>query len=1034
MARFFIYRPVFAWVLALIVMLVGVFGLESLPISQYPEIAPTTVRISATYTGASAEIVENSVTTVIEDGLTGIDGLLYMESTSAAGQANITLTFDDSVVPDMAQVDVQNKLQLVQSNLPDAVQAAGVSVTRSTSSMLMIGALVSDDGSYSSLKLGDIFSRTLKDPLTRTSGVGSVHSFGSEYSMRVWLDPTALYKYQLTANDVTDAVSNQNTNVTVGSLGSQPTSKGQQFTISLSAQSQMSTIAQFERILLKTNEDGSSVYLGDVAKIELGAKSYGSTSRFNGKPAAGFGINLATGANAVDTSAAVNATVKSLSSALPTGVHVVYPYDTTPFVQESIHQVYHTLIEAIILVFIVILIFLQNWRATLIPTIAVPIVLLGTFGVLTLFDMSINTLTMFALVLAIGLLVDDAIVVVENVERIMREEGLDPMEATLKSMREISGALVGIVLVLSAVFLPMAFMGGSTGIIYRQFSVTIISAMVLSLFVALILTPTMCAHLLRPPSDKKKFILARGFNTGLQGLTNKYGGLVGFLMRKPFRMLLVLAVVIIALIHVYKILPTSFLPVEDQGCLMGMVQLPDDATLQQTTDAVAKVEKYLLNDQKDAVDVVFSALGFSFNSTDQNSAMLFVKLKDYGDRPEKDATTLVQQINGHFMGNRYGMIVFMQPPAVHGLGESSGFTMYLIDQMGHGIDALVKAADTLVGEAQKTGKITGLRGNDNPKETSMQLTIDQQKAGAFDLTLSEINSMLSTIFAGNYVNDFTLGDKLREVIVQGDADHRMQPEHIDNWYMRNSDGDMVPFSAFINKSWKSISNQLVKYGGTRAMELSGSAIKGVSSGDAMTIMSDLVKKLPGSYGIAWTGISYQERLSGNQEPLLYSLSVIVIFLCLAALYESWAVPFSVMLAIPVGILGALLAAKVFGQSNDVYFKVGLLTTIGLAARNAILVVEFAETLQKRGMDVIQATAMSARQRLRPILMTTFAFMMGILPLAVASGAGAGAQKSIGIGMLGGIAFAVVFGTVMVPVFYIVVMKLVRMVRRGGKTS
>ncbi len=995
MARFFVYHPVFAWVLAIIVMMAGVFGLQTLPISQYPEIAPTTVRISAKYSGASAETVENSVTEIIEDGMTGLDGLIYMTSTSAEGKSSLALTFDDSVSPEMAQVDVQNNLQLVQSKLPTAVQNSGISVRRASSSILLIGSLISEDGSYTTLQLGDIFSRTLEDQLTRTSGVGDVHAFGSEYAMRVWLNPTLLYKYQLTANDVTSAVSDQNTNVTVGSLGAQPIAKGQEFTISMNAQSQLSTVEEFEKILLKTNEDGSSVYLGDVARIELSAESFESSSRLNGQPASGFAVTLATGANAVETAANVKATIEKLSSALPAGVSVVYPYDTSPFVRDSINEVYHTLGEAIVLVFIVILIFLQSWRATIIPTVAVPIVLLGTFGILAALGMSINTLTMFALVIAIGLLVDDAIVVVENVERIMRVEGLDAKEATLKSMHEITGALVGIVLVLSAVFLPMAFMSGSTGVIYRQFSITIISTMVLSLFVALILTPTMCAHLLRKEDSSTKFLPARLFNAGLARVTGGYETSVVRLTSKPFRMLVVLVLIGAAAQLVYKKLPTSFLPLEDQGVIMAQIQLPDTATLQQTANAVEQIEKYLLNEEKDIVQTVFTGLGFSWSGNSQNTAMLFVRLKEYEDRPGKTAADLVGRTNKHFFNNRMGQIIFLQPPAIHGLGTSSGFTMYLIDQAGNGSDALAEAANTLVAKAQETGKITSMRGNDNPKKTSLQLDIDQQKAGAFDLTLSNINSMLTTVFAGKYVNDFTMGDKLREVIVQGDTPYRMQPDDIDSWYIRNSAGEMVPFGAIINQTWKDVSPKLARYGGSRALELSGSAANGVSSGEAMNIIEGLVEELPGNYSVSWTGISYQERLSGNQEPLLYSLSIVVIFLCLAALYESWSVPFSVMLALPVGMLGALLAAKVFGQTNDVYFKVGLLATIGLAARNAILIVEFAQTLLARGMTLLQAVALASRQRLRPILMTTFAFMMGILPLAMANGAGASAQRSIG---------------------------------------
>ncbi|RBO53436.1 hydrophobe/amphiphile efflux-1 family RND transporter [Rhodovulum sp. BSW8] len=1028
MAAFFIRRPVFAWVLAIVTMLVGAFGLATLPISQYPDIAPTTVRISASYTGASAETVENSVTTVIEDGMTGLDGLTYMTSTSSEGSASVSLTFDDTVDPDMAQVQVQNKLQLVQSKLPASVTQQGVAVTRSTSSILMVGALVSEDGSLSSVELGDLLSSTLEDAVQRTEGVGSINVFGTQYAMRIWLDPDRLFQYQLTPADVTGAVAEQNTNVTVGSLGAQPVVEGQQITVSLSAQSQLSSVEDFQRILLKTEPDGSSVYLADVARIELAEESYGSSSRFNGKPAAGFGVNLATGANAVETASRVRATIDGLTASLPEGVAVEYPYDTSPFVEQSIEQVYHTLGEAIVLVFLVILLFLQSWRATLVPTIAVPVVLLGTFGVLAALGMSINTLSMFALVLAIGLLVDDAIVVVENVERVMAEEGLGPREATEKSMAEISGALIGIVVVLSAVFLPMAFMSGSTGVIYRQFSVTIISAMVLSLLVALILTPAMCATLLRPGDGHAQLAPLRWFNAGLDRLTGGYGGSVARFSRRPFRMLIVLAAVGIGAGLVYREVPSSFLPTEDQGVLMATIELPQHATTAQTEEAVAALENHMLTATGGAVDSVFSAVGFSFGGSGQNAAMMFVKLRDYADRPGLDAETLSTRTNGAFFQNRFGQIYVMQPPAIPGMGTSSGFTMYLVDQAATGQEALKAAADRLVAAATADGRVTNLRGNDDATKPSLRLDIDQQKAEALGVSLSDVNGMLATVFAGTYVNDFPLGNDLREVIVQGDARWRMQPEDIDVWYVRNSGGEMVPLSAFVTRVWDSVTPSLDRYGGTRAMELSGAPAQGISSGDAMETMEELVSGADGGYGVAWTGLSYQERLSGNQEPLLYSLSALVVFLALAALYESWTVPFAVMLSVPVGMLGALLATWLLGQSNDVYFKVGLLTTIGLAARNAILIVEFAETLRRQGQALVEATVTAARQRLRPILMTSLAFGFGILPLALASGAGANAQNSIGIGMLGGIVFSALFGIVMVPVFYVAVLTAVARLR------
>jgi len=1034
MARFFIHRPVFAWVLAIITMLAGIYGLSSLPIAQYPDIAPTTVRISATYTGASPDIVENSVTTIIEDGMTGLDGLVYMTSTSSQGSSSIQLTFDDSVDADIAQVQVQNKLQLVTSQLPDSVQSQGVSVTRSTSSILLVGALTSTDGSYSSLELGDLVSQMIEDPVKRTSGVGSVQSFGSGYAMRIWLDPDRMLQYQVTPADVVSAVSEQNTNVTVGSLGDQPTVKGQQLNVALSAQSQLTSVREFESILLRTDSDGATIFLGDVADIEIGQEDYGSSSRFNGMPAAGFGVNLATGANAVDTAEAVRNVLDGLQASLPAGVQIVYPYDTSPFVEESINQVYHTLIEAVVLVFLVILIFLQSWRATLIPTLAIPVVLLGTFGVLAFAGMSINTLTMFAMVLAIGLLVDDAIVVVENVERVMEEEGLGPVEATEKSMDEISSALVGIVLVLSAVFLPMAFMSGSTGVIYRQFSITIISAMVLSLAVALILTPAMCATLLKPKKHGGGIAPARWFNRNLDRATNGYAGTVGTFVKRPFRFLVVLLAFGLGAWMLYQKLPGSFLPSEDQGVLMVMVETPEGSTATRTQALVEEVEQYVLAEEKETVQSVFAALGFGFSGTGQRNAMVFVKLKDFAEREGFDAASMATRGNMKFMSNKNGQVFFMQPPAIQGMGNTAGFTMQLIDQAGTGQERLAAAADELVAKANADGRVTSLQGNDAPFETSRRIDIDQQKAAAYGLSISDLNEALSIIFASSDVNDFSLGTELRPVIVQGQGQARMQSDDIEKWYVRNEDGDMVSFAAFTAQEWDQQAQSLARYGGTRSMEISGAAAQGVSSGTAMDVMQDLVGQIDGGYGTAWTGLSYQERLSGNQAPMLFALSALVVFLALAALYESWSVPISVMMTVPIGIVGAMAAALIFGQSNDVYFKVGMLTTIGLAARNAILIVEFAEMLRKQGKPLLEAAVEASRMRLRPILMTTLAFMLGVMPLALASGAGAAAQKSIGIGVLGGIAASAVVGIFLVAVFYVVVLRTVKLLtRKRAKT-
>ena len=1037
MARFFIHRPVFAWVIALITMLIGGLGLNSLAIEQYPQIAPTTVSISASYTGASAEIVGSSVTTVIEDAMTGLDGLIYMTSNSTPGSASISLTFDDSVDADIAQVKVQNNLQLVTSQLPDVVQQRGVRVSRSTSSILLVGALTTTNDGFSTVELGDLISQLIEEPVKRTPGVGSISTFGSGYAMRIWMDPMKMVQYQVTPSDVTAAVAAQNTNVTVGDLGAQPSAQGQRLTVSISAQSQLSTVDEFESILLRVDPDGSTVFLGDVARIEIGQESYGGAARYNGYPAAGFAVNLATGANAVDTAAAVRETIDSIKSALPAGVDVVYPYDTSPFVEESISQVYHTLAEAIVLVFLVILVFLQSWRATLIPVVAIPVVLLGTFAVLAAAGFTINTLTMFALVLAIGLLVDDAIVVVENVERVMEEDGIGAVEATEKSMDEITSALVGIVLVLSAVFLPMAFMSGATGVIYRQFSITIITAMVLSLGVAVILTPAMCASLLKPRAHGDGIAPARWFNRNLDRANNGYVSVVTRLVKRPLRMLLVLAAVGFGVTTLFERLPGSFLPDEDQGVALIIIQGPDGSTTEQTKALVEKVENYLLTAESEAVDSVFAALGFSFGGSGQNNAMVFVKLRDYEERVDESAAiaALVNRANGYFFTtNRQGTIFVLQPPAIQGLGSSSGFTMYLTDMGGQGQDALAAAANQLVANAQADGRVTSLRGNDAATQTSLQLDIDQQKAAAFGLSIPEVNAMLSVIFAGREVNDFALGNDLRPVIVQGEAETRSQPEDINRWYARNSQGEMVSFGAFSEQRWTQEPQAVARYGGTRGMQLSGAAAAGLSSSDGMDAMEELVAQLDGNFGTEWTGLSYQERLSGNQAPMLFALSALVVFLALAALYESWAVPLAVMLTVPVGVLGALGAAYYFGQSNDVYFKVGLLTTIGLAARNAILIVEFAQAQVHEGKSVVEAALIAARQRLRPILMTTFAFMLGVLPLAIASGAGAGAQNSIGIGVLGGMTSSAVLGIFLVPVFYVAVLKLSQMFSRKEKTA
>ena len=1035
MARFFIDRPVFAWVISILIMGLGILSILSLPVAQYPQIAPPTVTIRATYPGASAETVANTVTQVIEQQMTGLDGLRYFKSSStSSGSSQTELTFETGTDPDIAQVQVQNKLSQATALLPEPVQRQGLTVEKSASGFLMVIGLTSPDGSFEQVDLSDYLISNLVNDLSRIEGVGSIQVFGAQYAMRIWLDPSKLAAYELTPGDVVAAVSAENAQISAGSFGSQPAPQGQMLNATITAQSLLSTPEDFEQIVLRAEQDGGLILLKDVARVEIGAEDYMTNARYNGQPASGLAISLASGANALDTAERVKARMEEFARFFPEGMDYVIPFDTTPFVLISIEEVVKTLVEAIVLVFFVMLLFLQNWRATLIPTLAVPVVLLGTFGILAAFGFTINTLTMLAMVLAIGLLVDDAIVVVENVERVMEEEGIGPVEATEKSMDEISSALVGIVLVLSAVFLPMAFMSGSTGVIYRQFSVTIISAMVLSLAVALILTPAMCATLLKPRGHGDGIAPARWFNRNLDRATNGYAGAVGAFVRRPFRFLVVLLAFGAGAYMLYQKLPGSFLPSEDQGVLMVMVETPEGSTAARTQALVEEVEQFVLAEETDTAESVFAALGFGFGGTGQRNAMIFIKLKDFEQREGFDAASMATRGNMRFMSNRNGQVFFMQPPAIQGMGNTAGFTMQLIDQAGGGQAALANAADELVRKATADGRVTSLQGNDAPFETSRRIDIDQQKAAAYGLSISDLNTTLSIIFASANVNDFSLGTELRPVIVQGAAEARMQSDDIEKWYVKNSDGDMVSFAAFTSQEWAEQAQSLSRYGGTRSMEISGAAAQVISSGTAMEVMEELVAGMDGGYGTAWTGLSYQERLSGNQAPMLFALSALVVFLALAALYESWSVPLSVMMTVPIGVVGAMAAALVFGQSNDVYFKVGLLTTIGLAARNAILIVEFAEMLHKQGKPLLEAAVEASRMRLRPILMTTLAFMLGVMPLALASGAGAAAQQSIGIGVLGGIAASAVVGIFLVAVFYVAVLRTVQhFTRKRTKT-
>ncbi|PRA27896.1 efflux RND transporter permease subunit [Pseudomonas poae] len=1029
MARFFIDRPIFAWVIAIVIMLGGALSISQLPLEQYPDIAPPTVRISATYTGASAKTVEDSVTQVIEQALTGLDNLTYMSSSSSsAGSASINLTFGAGTDPDVAQMQVQNKLQQAESRLPQSVQSEGLTVTKGGSDFLMIAALASDNPTVTGTQIGDYISSTLLDSISRIDGVGEVKTLGSGYAMRIWLDPALLEKYALMPSDVSAALEAQNTEVSAGQLGALPAAKGQQLNATITARSKLQTAEAFRNVVVKSTSNGAVVLLGDVATVELGSESYDVNSALNGKPAAAMGVQLAAGANALDVGEAVKAKLKEMEPYYPTEMQLktVIAYDTTPFVSLSIEEVVKSLGEAIVLVVLIMFLFLQNLRATLIPAITVPVVLLGTFGVLALFGYSINTLTMFAMVLAIGLLVDDAIVVVENVERVMSEEGLPALEATRKSMAEITSALIGIALVLSAVFIPMAFFGGSTGIIYRQFSVTIVSAMVLSVLVAMTLTPALCATMLKPSNGHGTQGGFFGwFNRGFERCSARYEGLVGAVLQRGRRSLVVYALVALAMAAGYASLPTSFLPDEDQGILMAQIQLPVGATDSRTQAVMTQFEDYMLKQPEVEAMISISGLGMGGNS--QNTGRAFIRLKDWSER-SADAAEIAQRATLALSSIGDADVFVMQPPAVRGLGQSSGFDLQLKDLGGLGHDALVAAREQFIELAKQDPRLLGVRSNGLDDTPQLKVTIDDRKAGALSLSTSDINTTLSTALGGTYVNDFLNQGRVKKVYVQGAADSRMQAADLDHWFVRNSNDEMVPFSSFASSSWSFGSPLLERYNGSASLEVVGDPAPGVSSGDAMDAVEAIARQLPQGIGYEWTGQSYQLRLSGSQAPLLYAVSVLFVFLCLAALYESWSVPFSVILVVPLGVVGAVLATRVTGLSNDVYFQVGLLTTVGLAAKNAILIVEFAKHLQEQGNSLWDATLTAVRQRLRPILMTSLAFMFGVLPLAISSGAGSAGRRAIGTGVLGGMFSATVLGIFFVPLFFV----LIR--RRFGRVS
>ncbi|EOC8220283.1 efflux RND transporter permease subunit [Salmonella enterica subsp. enterica serovar Idikan] len=1028
MANFFIRRPIFAWVLAIILMMAGALAIMQLPVAQYPTIAPPAVSISATYPGADAQTVQDTVTQVIEQNMNGIDNLMYMSSTSdSAGSVTITLTFQSGTDPDIAQVQVQNKLQLATPLLPQEVQQQGISVEKSSSSFLMVAGFVSDNPNTTQADISDYVASNIKDSISRLNGVGDVQLFGAQYAMRIWLDANLLNKYQLTPVDVINQLKVQNDQIAAGQLGGTPALPGQQLNASIIAQTRLKDPEEFGKVTLRVNTDGSVVHLKDVARIELGGENYNVVARINGKPASGLGIKLATGANALDTATAIKAKLAELQPFFPQGMKVVYPYDTTPFVKISIHEVVKTLFEAIILVFLVMYLFLQNIRATLIPTIAVPVVLLGTFAVLAAFGYSINTLTMFGMVLAIGLLVDDAIVVVENVERVMMEDNLSPREATEKSMSQIQGALVGIAMVLSAVFIPMAFFGGSTGAIYRQFSITIVSAMALSVLVALILTPALCATLLKPVSaehHEKKSGFFGWFNTRFDHSVNHYTNSVSGIVRNTGRYLIIYLLIVVGMAVLFLRLPTSFLPEEDQGVFLTMIQLPSGATQERTQKVLDQVTHYYLNNEKANVESVFTVNGFSFSGQGQNSGMAFVSLKPWEERngEENSVEAVIARATRAFSQIRDGLVFPFNMPAIVELGTATGFDFELIDQGGLGHDALTKARNQLLGMVAKhPDLLVRVRPNGLEDTPQFKLDVDQEKAQALGVSLSDINETISAALGGYYVNDFIDRGRVKKVYVQADAQFRMLPGDINNLYVRSANGEMVPFSTFSSARWIYGSPRLERYNGMPSMELLGEAAPGRSTGEAMSLMENLASQLPNGIGYDWTGMSYQERLSGNQAPALYAISLIVVFLCLAALYESWSIPFSVMLVVPLGVVGALLAASLRGLNNDVYFQVGLLTTIGLSAKNAILIVEFAKDLmEKEGRGLIEATLEASRMRLRPILMTSLAFILGVMPLVISRGAGSGAQNAVGTGVMGGMLTATLLAIFFVPVFFVVV--------------
>jgi len=1041
MSRYFIDRPIFAWVIAILMMMMGLLALRSLPVAQFPEIAAPAITIATNYPGADAQTLENTTTQIIEQQMKGIDNLRYFSSSSdSAGNLTVTLTFEQGTDPDIAQVQVQNKLSQATPLLPQEVQKAGLRVNKSAASILMVVALYSENGDHDQVDLGDYVVSKLQDPLSRVEGVGDTQIMGSQYAMRVWLNPYNMASLGVTVGDVQSAIEAQNAQVSAGQVGSSPSVKGQALNAIVTAQSRLKTPEEFRDILVRSNSDGSTVRLSDVARVEIGSENYSFMARFDGKQAAGIAIKLAPGANALNTVEGVKATVAKLATSFPADIKVEYPVDNSTFIKLSVEQVIHTLFEAIILVFVVMFIFLQNWRATLIPTIAVPVVLLGSFAILHVAGFTINTLTLFGMVLAIGLLVDDAIVVVENVERLIQTEGLSPKEAAKKSMDEISGALIGIGLVLSAVFLPMAFFGGSTGVIFRQFSITIVSAMVLSVLVALILTPALCATILPPKHDGAEhqrdfFGFFAWFNRTFDRSLVRYDRGLKRIERNWKRSLLLYALILGGMAILFARLPGGFLPDEDQGVLFTQISMPSGTTMEETQRTVDAVRNHFITAEKDNVQFMFSVSGFSFVGQGQNVGIAFVRLKPWEERPGKQnsASAIAMRASMAFTKLPAGQAVAFAPPAVMELGNATGFDFQLKDEGGLGHEKLLEARNQLLAMARKDPRLAQVRPNGIEDTAQIKLDVDQAAAGAFGLSQAEINTTLSTAFGGAYINDFIDRGRVKKVYMQADAPYRATPDSLGQLYVRGSGGTMAPLSSFSSTQWTYGPAKLERFNGVSSVQIMGAPAPGHSSGEAMQIMEDYAKQLPPGIGFEWSGISYEEQASGAQAPALYALSMLIVFLCLAALYESWSVPISVMLVVPLGVIGAVLAATLAGLNNDIYLQVGLITTIGVSAKNAILIVEFAEEKMRDGMGAAQAALEAAKLRLRPILMTSFAFIFGVLPLAVSKGAGAGGQNAIGWAVVGGMLSATVLAIFFVPVFFLVVKRLFRQDKPSGAT-